>query len=118
VKKTFFLFSAIGLGVLLSPPSHAASVNEIIVLSGAVPATNVACNPNPLPTLTAPLAAGTVLCAITVTPSTWSGTLALSGANAPAFTLLQPSPGVYDLAVGSAPLATPESYTVIVTASP
>jgi hypothetical protein len=117
VKKTLLLFSAIGLGALLSPPSHAASVNEIVVLNGA-PATAVSCAPNPLPTFTAPLAAGTVLCSITVTPSTWSGTIALSGSNATAFTLLQPSPGVYNLAVGSPGLATPGSYNVIVTASP
>jgi hypothetical protein len=104
--------------LLAVPAARASSVNEIIVLSGAVPATVVSCNPNPLPQLTAPLPAGTVLCSITVAPSTWSGTLALSGANAPAFTLLQPTPGVYELAVGSAPLATPESYTVIITASP
>lgn len=63
-------------------------------------------------TLSAPVAPGTALYSILVSPTTWSGSIALSGANAASFAI---SNG--DIVVGSSPLEG-GSYAVTVTATP
>jgi hypothetical protein len=59
-----------------------------------------------------PLAAGTVICPITIAPSGWSGALTLSGTNASSFAL-----SGTNLVVGSTALGT-GTYAVTITATP
>jgi hypothetical protein len=59
-----------------------------------------------------PVPAGSPICALSVTPSTWSGVLTLSGANASSFAL-----SGMTLNVGANPLP-PETLAVTITATP
>ena len=89
--------------------AHAAST-QLSIIVGGTGSTSVACTP--LTTLTAPVAAGTLICPIAVVPSGWTGVFTLSGANATSFALSGST-----LVVGATPLAA-GSYSVTITATP
>lgn len=94
--------------------AHAATTTLTIVVTGSG-ATSITCAlPGGNAALVAPVPAGTVICPITVSPSTWTGTVVLSGTNANLFTV-QTSP--LALIVGSTALAA-GSYSVILTTNP
>lgn len=97
---------------LLPLAAHAASVN-VTVSVGDPTSTAVACSPG---ALTAPVAAGTTICTVSVTPSGWvapPGTLTLSGANAADFSV-----SGMNLVVASGVTLQAGSYAVTVTATP
>ena len=109
--KIKVLFAAIVLGSVTS--AEAATLSLTVVVNGPA-STAIAC---PIPaTFTAPLAAGTVICPITVTPSNWSGTLSLSGPNASAFAIS--SGGTQNLVVGSAAITAAGNLSVTINAAP
>lgn len=113
VKSFRFLF---GLPLALAMPvcAQAATVNLSITINSA-PATSVTC---PITaTLTAPVAAGTVLCTLTVAPSSWAGALALSGTNANLFSIANTGSGS-QIVVGTSPITTPGIYAATITAAP
>jgi hypothetical protein len=102
------------LGFLFASPAFAqgATLSLTIVINGPN-STTVTC---PLGTYTAPLAAGALICPITVAPSGWSGTLGLSGANAGSFAISSGTGG-QQLVVGPTVLNA-GSYAVTLTATP
>jgi hypothetical protein len=108
---------AIIAAILLAAASaHAkgASLSLTIVINGPA-STSITC---PITaTFTAPVAAGTVICPITVAPSGWSGTLALSGTNAGSFAISSGTGG-QQLVVGSAAITTAGTETLTITATP
>ncbi len=68
----------------LALPASAASVN-VVVTVGSPASTAVSCAPVASFTGSAP--AGAVVCPITVTPSNWTGSVALSGPDAALFSI-------------------------------
>jgi len=71
--------------VIKSTSTGGASVSLSVVVSPtSVVSTGITC---PLSTYVAPLAAGSTICTITVSPSNWSGSLALSGTDASDFAI-------------------------------
>lgn len=87
---------------------YAASTNLSVVISA--PSTSVSC---PLaPSFASPVAAGTIICAVTVEPIGGMYVLGLSGTNAASFALSNAN-----LVVGSAPLPA-GTYYVTITATP
>jgi hypothetical protein len=89
--------------------THAATTTVSIIINSST-STALACTPPT--TLAAPLAAGTVICPLAITPTGWSGALALSGTNASSFAL-----SGSNLIVGATALAA-GSYSVTITATP
>lgn len=109
-----YLLAAFGAAVALGAwvAADAASVN-VTVSVGDPTSTAVTCTPG---ALTAPVAAGTTVCAISVTPSAWAsppGTLTLSGTNAADFAI-----NGTNLVVASGVTLSAGSYTINVTATP
>ena len=88
--------------------AHAANTTVSIVINSPA-STSVSCSPG---TLTAPVAANTVVCPISVVPSGWSGALTLSGTNASSFAL-----SGTNLVVGASALSA-GTYSVTITATP
>ena len=86
-----------------------ASSTSLSIVINSPPSTAVTC---PLTSYTAPLAAGSVVCTISVVPAGWSGALALSGTSASSFVL-----NGTNLVVGATPLAA-GTYSVTITATP
>jgi hypothetical protein len=82
--KTLIL-SALG-ALLFVGNANAASLSFTTTFSGSAPATAVACSGGVGP-FNVPTAAGTVLCHIVVTPSTWTGLITLTQPNAGEFVL-------------------------------
>ena len=111
--RDFNFLSWLGLAAVsvcgFAGPADAASTQLSIIVGGAA-STSVACAVST--TLTAPVAAGTVICPIAVVPSGWTGVFTLSGANAASFALSGST-----LVVGASPLAA-GSYSVTITATP
>lgn len=102
---------ALAAAILLAWPviaANAATTTLSIVINSPA-STGVTCSPG---TLTAPLAAGFVVCPITIAPSGWSGALALSGSNASSFAL-----SGSNLIVGPTSLSA-GTYSVTITATP
>jgi hypothetical protein len=93
---------------LFGARADAATTTVSIVINSPT-STTVTC---PLTTYTAPLAAGSTICAIAVAPNGWSGALALSGTNASSFAL-----SGSNLVVGSTALAA-GTYSATITATP
>ncbi len=93
---------------LFSARADAATTTLSIIINSPT-STTVTC---PMSTYTAPLAAGSVICPITVAPGGWSGALTLSGASASSFAL-----SASNLVVGSTALQ-PGTYSVMITATP
>jgi hypothetical protein len=106
----------LALPLALAAPTYvrAATLNLSIVINSP-PSTSITCPMSA--TLTAPVPAGTVLCTLTVAPTTWSGTLALSGTNASLFAIASGSSGT-QLVVGASPITTPGTYSATITATP
>lgn len=88
--------------------AHAATTTLSIVINSG-PSTAVSCVPA---ALTAPVASGTVICPIVVTPASWSGALTLSGTNAASFAL-----SGSNLVVGAAALNA-GTFSVTITSTP
>jgi hypothetical protein len=86
-----------------------ATTTTLSIIINSPTSTTVTC---PMTTYTAPLAAGSVICPITVALSGWSGALALSGANASSFAL-----SASKLVVASAALPA-GTYSITITATP
>jgi len=106
----------IGLAILFSGvAANAASVTLSIVVN-APSSPSVSCAMRSGTTFTAPLAAGTEICPITVAPTGWSGSLALSGTHAASFAISSGTSG-QELAVGSTALDA-GAYSATVTATP
>lgn len=89
-----------------------SSVNVSIVVTSPV-STGVVFNPSAA-SLVSPVAAGTNLGKFVVSPSNWTGTLTLSGADAALFAL----DTNLDLLVGTAALSAVRTYNVTATAAP
>jgi hypothetical protein len=110
MKRLIFALFAL----LASPAAYAhASTVTLSIVINSPPSTAVTC---PLGTYVAPLAAGSLICPITVAPSGWSGALALSGTNASSFAINTVS-GVQQLVVGASALNA-GTYSVTITATP
>jgi hypothetical protein len=97
------------LSVALFGARADAATTALSIIINSPTSTAVTC---PMTTYTAPLAAGSVVCPITIAPSGWSGALALSGVNASSFAL-----SASNLVVGSTALPA-GTYSVTVTATP
>ena len=106
--------SAAVLGIALTAVVASAATLTLSIPVGSVTSTSITC---PLSTYTAPLAAGSTICTITVAPATWTGTLALSGANSASFTIGGLSGNTATLMVGPTALAA-ATYTVTITSTP
>ena len=111
------LLGSLLVTLFLSFAAQAASVNVTVNVPSA-PSTSVSCGGNTF-TFTGPVAAGTAICPVVVEPSTWAGSLALSGTDASSFALQAGSSGV-QLVVGAAGLSVnnTNSYSVTITATP
>lgn len=110
-KRAFVLAALLGASI----PALAASLNLTVNVSGS---TSVVCQGSlgGAITVMGPQAAGATICALLVSPGTWTGTFALSGANASLFAVTQ-SGSTNTLVVGSSPLPV-GTYAVTVTATP
>jgi hypothetical protein len=97
------------LSVALFGARADAATTTLSIIINSPTSTTVTC---PMTTYTAPLAAGSLICPITVAPGGWSGALSLSGANASSFAL-----SASNLVVGSTALQ-PGTYSVMITATP
>ena len=107
MKKLLLLLALLCLPI--SSQAQGASAN-ITVTVNPPNSTGITCNPA---SFTGSAPAGSIVCPITVAPSGWSGSLALSGANAALFVITS-APA---LAVGSTALG-PGTYNVTLTATP
>ncbi len=107
MKRMLGLFALLPLA-LFSARADAATATLSIIINSPT-STTVTC---PMTTYTAPLAAASVVCPITIAPAGWSGALTLSGTNSSSFAL---SGG--NLVVGASALAS-GSYSVTITATP
>ncbi len=107
MKRILGLFALLSLALFCGRADAATTTLSIIINSPT--STTVTC---PMTTYTAPLAAGSVICPITVAPSGWSGALALSGASASSFAL-----SASKLVVGSTALQ-PGTYSITIIATP
>lgn len=96
--------------LLLASTQVNAATTSLSIIINSQPSTAVSC---PLQSsYTAPVAPGTIICPITVTPSGWSGALTLSGANSGSFAL-----SGSNLVVGATALGV-GTYTVTITSTP
>jgi hypothetical protein len=107
MKRMPGLFALLSVAVSVAQAEAATTTLSIIINSPT--STTVKC---PMTTYTGPLAAGSLICPITVAPGGWSGALALTGANASSFAL-----SASNLVVGPTALQ-PGTYSVTVTATP
>jgi hypothetical protein len=107
MKRMLGLFALLPVA-LFGARSDAATTTLSIIINSPT-STTVTC---PMTTYTAPLAAGSVVCPITIAPAGWSGALALSGPNAGSFAL-----SASNLVVGAAALQ-PGTYSVTITGTP
>jgi hypothetical protein len=107
MKRTLGLFALLSVALFGAPTDAATTTLSIIINSPT--STTVTC---PMTTYTAPLAAGSLICPLTVAPGGWSGALSLSGASASSFAL-----SASNLVVGSTALQ-PGTYSVTITATP
>ena len=107
MNRSLGLFALLPVA-LFSARADAATTTLSIIINSPT-STTVTC---PMTTYTAPLAAGSVICPITVAPGGWSGALTLSGASASSFAL-----SASNLVVGSTALQ-PGTYSVMITATP
>jgi hypothetical protein len=107
MKRMSGLFALLSVA-LFGARADAATTTLSIIINSPTSAT-VTC---PMATYTAPLAAGSVICPITVAPAGWSGALSLTGANANSFAL-----SASNLVVGSTALQS-GTYSVTLTATP
>jgi hypothetical protein len=95
--------------------AHAASSVISIVINGP-PSVSINCPvayPSGASAFTTPVPAATVVATCAVTPTGWSGVLALSGPDAGFF-----APSGMNLVVGSAPITAARTYSLTVTATP
>lgn len=90
-----------------------SQTNLVIIINGAA-SVSIAFLPGPVPN--APVAPGTVMGTFVISPSPWSGAVALSGADASSFVLNEVG-GVPTLAVGAQAL-TARTYNLTATATP
>jgi hypothetical protein len=88
--------------------AHATVANLSIIINSP-PSTSITCT---IPSLTAPVAAGTNICHLVIAPAGWSGALALSGPDMASFAL-----SGLDLNVGATPLNA-GTYNITLTATP
>jgi hypothetical protein len=110
----FFKLAALAVILgLATAPAMAANTTLSIIVNSA-PSTSVTCTLT-ASSFTAPVAAGTNVANCVVAPSTWSGALTLSGADASSFALVQ---GTGALNVGSTALTASRSYAVTLTSTP
>lgn len=97
------------LASLVGAHAQGTTSTFTIVINGPL-STSITCTPS---ALTAPVAPGTIICPLVVSPTGWSGLFSpLTGANASSFSL-----SGSNLVVGSTALAA-GSYSVTVTATP
>lgn len=109
-------YVALLIGLLFSGTSYAASTQITITINGP-PSTAVTCGSSSAYTLTATVAAGTVICKLAVTPNNWNGAWMLtqtSGPQANAFVIDASG----NLDVGTAALTQTGSYALTISATP
>ncbi len=108
MKKLLLAFSLVFIG----SQAHAASSPPYSVLVPSAPSTAVTCTASASFTLSgnvftytgsAPLPAGSLVCTPVVTPSTWSGSLTLTGAQASSFVLTTASPPTVNVGATALP---------------
>jgi hypothetical protein len=112
MKAAFVL--ALGLSLVGSAQANELFPLQIVISSPA--STTLTCTvnyPSGQTSFVEPVAAGLALASCTVAPSTWAGSLTLSGADASFFSV-----SGLALTVGSAPITVPRTYNVTLTASP
>ena len=101
--------AAVAVSALMAGGAYAATTTLSIVINSG-PSTSVSCSPA---ALTAPVAAGTLVCPVVVAPASWSGALTLSGPNASSFAL-----SGSNLVVGAAGIANAGTLSVTITSTP
>ncbi len=114
----------VGLFSLVAASAFAASSTNVTLTVNSGNATAVGCGGGVTGlgnVVLAPMAAGSLVCNITVTPTYWTGGnagLSLTGANASSF-VIGPASGSYvgQLLVGATPLAA-GTYSVTINANP
>jgi hypothetical protein len=110
------LLAAVAALALAAPlAANAASTNFAIVFSEA-PSTSISCTG--VANLTVPVAAGSIVATCTVLPSTWTGSVGISGTGAAAFVVGTPSGGVVPIEVGSAAYSTVGTVNLTATSTP
>lgn len=105
--------------VLLAGCANAATLGFSIVINGPA-STSIACPiqyPAGATAFTTPVAAGTVICPIMVSPSNWSGTLSLGGSGAGMLAISNGASGSA-VVVGTTPITSAGTYNVTITATP
>ena len=114
--SALLLAAFVAIGSQLPAIAQASTTASIVMMITSPPSTALSCPvayPSGQTSFVEPVAAGTVVASCTVTPSTWSGTLALSGANASSFAI-----SGLNVVVGSSPITAAGTYDVTVTATP
>lgn len=104
-----------GLGLVLSAASaHAATTNFSIIFNTPA-STSVSCTA--LGPFTIPVVAGTTVANCVVAPSSWAGTLAISGTGASAFVVNGTAPN-FTVNVGSSDYNTAGTLNLTATSAP
>ncbi len=100
----------------LASSAHAANTSLAIIFNSPTStAANCTINyPSGQTFFTVPVAAGTLIATCTITPAGWSGSLALSGADAGSFGVTNSS----TLVVGATAISAARTYNVTITATP
>ncbi len=102
------------LGMVAESASAATTKLSIVINSPASTAINCTINyPSGQSSFAAPIAANSLVATCAVTPSTWSGALTLSGADAGFFAL-----SGTNLDAGAAAITQARAYNVTITATP
>lgn len=96
------------LGLLIKPTTVFAAVLNVAVAATSPPAASITCPiqyPSGSASFVSPIPAGTPICTITVSPSTWTGAVWLGGTNGTDFALngstVVVGPNGYSLPVGT-----------------
>ena len=94
------LLAAVASFALISGANAASLTLPSVTVTGQTASTSISCTP--YPTLTAPVAAGTLLTSCTVSPSNWTGAVSISGTQ---FIVSSLTGNTFNVSVGAAPLA-------------
>jgi hypothetical protein len=113
MRKIFLVVTAIGL---LASHADAATLALPGVVFTSAPSTSIACTETAASNLVVPVAAGTVIFSCTVAPSTWTGTVSLSGGSP--FTLTAPVGNAFNVTLSAAVTAPATDQPGTLTTSP
>ena len=108
-------FAAVAALGLMTGGAFAATTSFSIVFSEA-PSASISCTG--AANLTVPVAAGSIVATCTVLPSSWTGSVGISGTGASAFVVGTPSGGVVPIEVGSTAYDTIGTVELTATSTP